>query len=172
MIEFIKIDLYPCIGEYSGQCSLCVEGDRGVFMKHRNGHICDYYDKKWDPNKVVPGDKFEIKFDFIERKSSCYWNGNFIGILDDTLCDKIYPAISISGDHEIECTKWDLLSTYDLCESLLDKKNSIYRKYECKNIESPIDLLYNNLIPYVKMHRKMSTQLESIHDVIIAKRNK
>ena len=63
-------------------------------------------------------------------------------------------------------------STYDLCASLLDKKNTIYRKYECENIESPIDLLYNDLIPYVKMHRKMSTQLESIHDAIIAKRNK
>ena len=103
----VKYGKYPWIGESQGQSSLAVEGDEGAFQKFVNGSSTRY-DKKWDPNKVKQDDKFEIRFDFIKKQSSCYWNGNLLGILDDILSDKIYPAITITSDHEIECTKWEL----------------------------------------------------------------
>ena len=107
MIQSVKVDDNLWIGDEQGQYSMSVIADEGVFEK---GNDAEYkaYDKKWDPEKVKQGDRFEIRFDFIKQKSSCYWNGNFIGILDDKLCDKIYPAMTITGGHEIECTKWKL----------------------------------------------------------------
>ena len=93
------------IGERQGQCALYLDEEEYAFHRLNNGDD-NKHDEKW--NKVVPGDKFEIKFDFIKRQSSWYWNGNFMGILDDKLSDKIYPAMSVWGTHGFQCTKWEL----------------------------------------------------------------
>ena len=106
--ESVKFGQQPVwIGDKQGQCALYLDDDEDLFHRINNGDTIKY-DKKWNPQKVVQGDKFEIQFDFIKKQSSCYWNGNFIGILDDKLSDKIYPAMSIWGNHGFECTKWEL----------------------------------------------------------------
>ena len=114
-VEFGTSEQLKWIGNSQGQRSLSVvffecafeTFHECVFEKSYHG-MYEKYDKKWDPKKVKQGDKFEIQFDFIKKESSCYWNGNLIGILDDKLPDKVYPAITTTGNHEFECTKWEL----------------------------------------------------------------
>ena len=106
--QSVKFGSHPWIGDGEGQRSLSIDYSRSVFAKGNNG-MYEQYEKKWDQRKVKQGDQFEIQFDFIEQKSRCYWNGNCIGILDDKLSDEVYPAITLVGYHEFECTKWELL---------------------------------------------------------------
>ena len=110
-VESIKFDCDHWIGENEGECSLYID-DYNAMGEFRKLTCTNYdypkYDKKYQASKVAVGDKFEIQFDFIEKQCSCFWNGEIIGILDDKLPDKIYPAMSSWGHHEFECTKWEL----------------------------------------------------------------
>eukprot|EP01083_Nonionella_stella_P316200 1145246_1 len=55
-------------------------------------------------------------------------------------------------------------STFDFLTSLIDKDSAFYDKYKCKNIHSPIDVLYGELKQKVKQHKKLTKEL---HDMLV-----
>ena len=63
----------------------------------------------------LKGNPRKVKFVFIIKTGSCYWNENFIEILDDAVCDNIYQAMNMTCNHEIECTKCELFYIKQRC---------------------------------------------------------
>eukprot|EP01083_Nonionella_stella_P104662 300313_1 len=55
-------------------------------------------------------------------------------------------------------------STFDFLASLMDESSAFYDKYKCKNIQSPIDVLYGELKQKVKQHKKLTKEL---HDMLV-----
>ena len=96
------------LGENQYQCSLSIEAAQvNGFHKYHRQQLTKY--PEFRVNDVKINDKFEIRFDFVKKECSVYWNGKFISILHDKLPDKLYPAASCCMPHEFECTKWQLL---------------------------------------------------------------
>ena len=96
------------LGENEYQCSIFVDGsESSLFKKYHRGLVKTV---KYDPvlaDDVLNG-TFEIRFDFIQKKCSFYYNGKFVATFHDELPEKLYPAMSCYGVHKFECTKWEL----------------------------------------------------------------
>eukprot|EP01083_Nonionella_stella_P016662 46558_1 len=57
-------------------------------------------------------------------------------------------------------------STFDFLASLMDESSAFYDKYKCKNIQSPIDVLYGELKQKVKQHEKLVKELQHINEKV------
>ena len=79
-----------------------------MFKRYYCGRNDYYNDVKMAKKKDVLNGTWEVRFDFIEKKCSFYYNGKFVVVFNDDIPNKFYPAISCYGTHEFECTKFEL----------------------------------------------------------------
>ena len=76
-----------------------------------NGGSSKWRSPDLNDNDVDPfesGDTFAIRFDFIERETTFYHNGERIGRIFEHIPSKVFPAVVIGADHKVTTTKWQV----------------------------------------------------------------
>ena len=104
----IKKSIEYFLGSKKHQLCIYIDEEKESFQKYHGGRTAKKDYEEFKPKNVRKNDKFEIKFNFIKKECSFYWNDKFVAVLHDKLPDKLYPALSCYSQHEFECTKWEL----------------------------------------------------------------
>merc|ERR1712087_265292 len=61
------------------------------------------------PKDCKAGDRFEIQFDFVEKRATALYNGKSIGLITDALPTNVYPAVTLLRVYEsVETTKFEI----------------------------------------------------------------
>ena len=94
------------IAHKAGCCALYLYSE-STFRNYKAGTSTDYMDK-WNAKNYGVGDRFELRFNFPDKNCNVYCNGERVGFLTENLPENIYPAMSFSGKHVFETTKWNV----------------------------------------------------------------
>ena len=121
MIGFLNGDDYAdakldsCIGHSDrgrrgGMLYMDYRNDR--FKKYTNSLYTDLCDIGHSAKQCKPGDRFEIRFDFVAKQATAFYNERRLGLIAEALPDTVYPALSMdtwSGEQSVECTKFEIM---------------------------------------------------------------